>query len=641
MPLASAAVRAQVRGVLRRMLNSSDDEMAAEVEAEQEAVIEEEEEAYHSELGTDLVLLCYSLVALILVAMWAERQHVPSSLAAVLVGAFLGLVLRIAGAESAPSLHSLLFFDEELFLYLLLPPIIFEAGFSLSRKFFFNNLATILLFAVVGTLLTTFIVGQACQIAGSAGLFRSASQDALDFRVPRDAYTFGALISATDPVATLSIMGAYKVDPLMFTLVAGESVLNDAVAIVLVRILQSLGPAAFKHPSAFLVGVFQFVWVSLGSVCVGLLIALPSAVLLKRVDMSHGGGGFELSLLLLLGYCAYPTAEAVHCSGILALFVCSVLMGHYHVHSLSARARAAVELTLKSIAHLTETCKHQRRACPRHAHPAPAAACRRLPPPTHRYSALSSVVFVAVVFMYMGIDLVAQRGAVDDMFDADMGAAGEDEARSTRLFVVFAIIVVPLARAIVIPPLVAVANLFRGRKRSLSLRETIFLVFAGLRGAIAYALARSSASAHQRTIVAATTAVVLFTTFVLGGTTRLMLRTLGMMGAAAADGTGGAEQSHSSVSPQASPGVAAPAGASEAIGGLDLALSSTRNDGGGLALRFQRLDAQWLQPIFGGAEQPVNIKGPPLQARGGERRSGHKQTFVELLPITGDASGEE
>jgi NhaP-type Na+/H+ or K+/H+ antiporter len=227
-----------------------------------------------------LVLLCYSLVALILVAIWAERRHVPSSLAAVLVGALLGFVLRLAGAESAPALHSLLFFDEELFLYLLLPPIIFEAGFSVSRKFFFSNLATILLFAVVGTLLTTFVVGQACQIAGRAGLFRVGEWDALDFRVSRDAYTFGALISATDPVATLSIMGAYQVDPLMYTLVAGESVLNDAVAIVLVRILQSLGPAAFRQPSAYLLGIFQFAWVSLGSITVGITIAMCSLALL-------------------------------------------------------------------------------------------------------------------------------------------------------------------------------------------------------------------------------------------------------------------------------------------------------------------------------------------------------------------------
>ena len=303
-------------------------------------------------------------------------------------------------------------------------------------------------------------------------------------------------------MATLSIMGAYSVDPLMYTLVAGESVLNDAVAIVLVRILQSLGPGAFRHPAAFLVGVMQFVQVSLGSVFVGVMVAAPSALLLKRLDLSHALS-YELSLVLLLGYCAYPTAEAVHCSGILALFVCAVLMGHYHVHSLSREGRQAVELTLKSFAHLAET----------------------------------------FVFMYMGLDLVAQRGAVDDLFDTDLGEKGVDEASSTRRFVAFAIAVVPLARVIVIPPLCALANTFRGRKRALSCRDTVFLVFAGLRGAIAYALARSSASPHKRTIVAATTGVVLFTTFVLGGTTRLMLRLLGMISQddSANEGRGGGD----------------------------------------------------------------------------------------------------
>ena len=135
-------------------LPAAEEAVAAEMAAEE--AVEEAEEAQHIDDGWSIVLVCYSLVALILVAVWAERRHVPSSLAAVLAGAVLGLVLRMAGAESAPSLHSLLFFDEELFLYLLLPPIIFEAGFSVSRKYFFSNLATILLFAVVGTILTTF-----------------------------------------------------------------------------------------------------------------------------------------------------------------------------------------------------------------------------------------------------------------------------------------------------------------------------------------------------------------------------------------------------------------------------------------------------------------------------------------------------
>jgi sodium/hydrogen exchanger 8 len=568
------------------LLSAADEAAEAAVEAAEEAA----DEAQHIDDGWGLVLLCYSLVALVLIGIWAERKHVPSSLAAVAVGVFLGLVLRMVGAESAPALHSLLFFDEEIFLYALLPPIIFEAGFSISRGFFFNNLATILLFAVVGTILTTFVVGQACQLAGSSGWFRSGSHDALDFRVPRDSYTFGALISATDPVATLSIMGAYRVDPLMYTLVAGESVLNDAVAIVLVRILQSLGPGAFQHPAAFLVGVLQFFAVSLGSLAVAVAVAAPSALLLKRLDLS-GEASFELSLVLLLGYCAFPTAEALHCSGILSLFVCSVLMGHYHVRNLSVQGRAVIELALKSLSHLSET----------------------------------------FVFMYMGLDLVAQEGAVDDLIDADMGEAGVDEAGSTRLFVAFAVLVVPLARVVVVPPLVLIANRFRGRKRSLSGRETIFLIFAGLRGAIAYALARSSASAHRRTIVAATTAVVLFTTYVLGGTTRLMLNVLGMISKgedpsesdrarALGDGDDDDDDDADDIGGGGGGGGGGIGGGGGGGGGKRDA-QQLRSDGGGLAQRFFRYDARVLQPIFG-----KSLERP----EGGDRTSG-----VELEPLSG------
>jgi len=178
--------------------------------------------------------------------------------------------------------------------------------------------------------------------------------------------------------------------------------------------------------------------------------------------------------------------------------------------------------------------------------------------------------------------------------------------------------VVPLARVVVVPPLVLVANTFRGRKRSLTLRETAFLVFAGLRGAIAYALARSSASKHQRTIVAATTAVVLFTTFVLGGTTRLILRTLGMI-ELGVDGAAEHEQPDR-------PPAAAPA-AVDALGH-----SNKRSDGGGLALRFAAFDAKWLQPLFGGP-----MAGVAQDGRNRPRKA------VELEPITAaaDASGPD
>ena len=103
------------------------------------------------------------------------------------------------------------------------------------RKHFFQNFTAITLFAVVGTFISTFIIAYATYTVGRLGWV------AVDVSSPAESLLFGALISAVNPVATLSvmdiIMGAEspgeKCDPLLYSLVFGESVLNDAVAIVL------------------------------------------------------------------------------------------------------------------------------------------------------------------------------------------------------------------------------------------------------------------------------------------------------------------------------------------------------------------------------------------------------------------------
>lgn len=101
-------------------------------------------------------------------------------------------------------------------------------------------------------------------------------------------------------------MGAVNADPVIYTLVFGESVLNDAVAIVLVRILQTMGRVGFQDPFAYIVGVGQFFGVSLGSLLVALLVSGMSAFLLRRFDMSHHPA-FELAMILLVGYASCNT----------------------------------------------------------------------------------------------------------------------------------------------------------------------------------------------------------------------------------------------------------------------------------------------------------------------------------------------
>ena len=96
------------------------------------------------------------------------------------------------------------------------------------------------MFAVVGTLISTFV------IALFMWALAAGKVVPLEDHTPIEALLFGALISAVDPVATLAIMGAEEIgcNPLLYSLVFGESVLNDAVAIVLFRTIKEFLPSA-------------------------------------------------------------------------------------------------------------------------------------------------------------------------------------------------------------------------------------------------------------------------------------------------------------------------------------------------------------------------------------------------------------
>lgn len=123
--------------------------------------------------------------------------------------------------------HNLLMFEPELFFFVLLPPIIFEAGLSMQKAAFFRNVGSILLFAVFGTLVSTLVVGYGLYGLAKIGFV------GLDSDNPIECLIFGSLLSAVDPVAVLSILQQSRLkSPLLLSLIFGESVLNDAISSV-------------------------------------------------------------------------------------------------------------------------------------------------------------------------------------------------------------------------------------------------------------------------------------------------------------------------------------------------------------------------------------------------------------------------
>lgn len=125
---------------------------------------------------------------------------------------------------------------------------------------FFANIGSILLFAILGTTISALVVGGGVYLMGLADLVYR-----LNFV---ESFAFGSLISAVDPVATLAIFQALDVDPVLNMLVFGESILNDAVAIVLTStVVESSRPemAMMSTSEQFVHGVQRFLVMFFGS----------------------------------------------------------------------------------------------------------------------------------------------------------------------------------------------------------------------------------------------------------------------------------------------------------------------------------------------------------------------------------------
>ena len=173
----------------------------------------------------------------------------------------------------------------------------------------------------------------------------------MEFSFP-EALAFGALISATDPVSTLAIFAELKVDPTLFYLVFGESVLNDAVAIVLFRTFSSFLKEG-SEPITVSAAAANFVVIFCGSTLIGWVSGCCSSLLFKHIDSSHNRPT-EMICFGLVMYLPFLLAEYFELSGIVSILFTGIACKHYTFRNLNARSGAAAEFMFYTMAFLTE-----------------------------------------------------------------------------------------------------------------------------------------------------------------------------------------------------------------------------------------------------------------------------------------------
>lgn len=254
------------------------------------------------------LMLIASMVAIV-----AQQLRLPYASALVLAGLAVGVSHLLPRAHLEP----------HLLFSVLLPPLLFEAAVNLPWKPLRENWLPLLLFSLVGTIISALVVGGL-----AAGLLRLVWPVAL---------VFGALMAPTDPISVLAVFRRLGVPQRLALLVEGESLFNDGVGVVLFTVFVN---AAVVGHFSFAAGLWHFVVGITGGVLVGWLCGSVVSWLANHQD-DHL---LEITLTTLLAYGAFLGAEWLGVSGVVAVITAGLVVRNIWMpRAMSATSRQAVD----------------------------------------------------------------------------------------------------------------------------------------------------------------------------------------------------------------------------------------------------------------------------------------------------------
>jgi monovalent cation/hydrogen antiporter len=236
------------------------------------------------------------LLAVALLGLVARKVTIPYPILFVIGGLFLGLIPKLPKVR----------LDPELVFLFVLPPLLFPAALFTSWRDFRTNLRPISLLAIGLVLFTTVAV------AYLAHYFMDLPLAA--------GFVLGAIISPPDAIAATAIAERLKVPRRIVTILEGESLVNDATALVAYRFaVMAVVTGSFSLTYA----TGRFFVVGIGGIAAGLAVGLLAAQFHKRVDDAP----VEITVSLLTPFVAYLAAERLGVSGVLAVVTAGLYLG--------------------------------------------------------------------------------------------------------------------------------------------------------------------------------------------------------------------------------------------------------------------------------------------------------------------------
>lgn len=250
----------------------------------------------------NLEIIFFMLLSAILLVGFAQKINVPYPITLILGGAAISFI---------PGIDNI-YFNPNIVLMIFLPPILYYSAFGISFREFQREWKNIFSLALGLVALTTFVIGVIFK-----WLFPQFSW-AL-------AFAFGAIVSPPDAIAVTSILKRFNINLRLMTLLEGESLINDASAIVLYKIaLVTLLTGSLSLSN----GVWSFFYVVIGGVIIGFVLGHLFQEFSRRFLEPVLGVVFSFTI----PYVTYIVADALNVSGVLAVVV-NGLIGARILHS--------------------------------------------------------------------------------------------------------------------------------------------------------------------------------------------------------------------------------------------------------------------------------------------------------------------
>ncbi len=281
---------------------------------------------------SELILVVMGLLSVAMIAAAiCKNIPIPYTVFLVILGIILGLIAR-----HNHEFEVLLQFQltPDLVLFLFLPALIFESAINMDARLLMKDIVPILVLAIPAMLISAGLIGVGLWLIQDFNIFH--------------ALLFGALISATDPVAVIALFKELGAPQRLTILVEGESLLNDATAIVFFNII--LGLAITEHFGASEAGhaVLEFFRVFIGGLFVGAIIGVVLSELLYRI---RAGVSSYMIMSIVLAYSSFAIAEHIfHVSGVMAVVAAAIALGILGVSRIPQSERESVDETWDVIA---------------------------------------------------------------------------------------------------------------------------------------------------------------------------------------------------------------------------------------------------------------------------------------------------